>query len=95
MINFLVIALTVIAGMLLLRFVLHYYFPSWGTVLANAIAGLGLFSSEMLGFIMSLLSDAQSLPWSSILEQAQAQAVTFGILVANMIMRKIGPKAKV
>jgi hypothetical protein len=95
MINFLLIALAVVIFMLVLRWAVHTYFPSYGTIWANLITGAGLFIPEALNFIAGLLADAQALPWSSILDASRAQAVVFGILVSNMIMRKLGLKGKV
>lgn len=89
------IALVVIAVMLLVRLAVQRVWPTWGTVWANAVGGIGVFIPDAVSFLMGLLGEAQALPWSSILDAAQAQAVVFGILVANMIMRKLGAKAAV
>jgi hypothetical protein len=95
MIKFLFIAVLVVMLMLLVRAVVHRFWPGWGTVLSNGLGGAGLFMPDVIQFFTSLLSDAQALPWANILDAAKAQAVIFGILAANMIMRKLGAKAKV
>ena len=95
MIMFLVTAVIVIIVMLLLRYVIHSFFPSWGTVFSNLILGLGLLWPDMMQAVTVMLGEAQGLPWTNILDAKTAQAVIFGILVANMVMRKLGAKAAV
>jgi len=64
---------------------LHAAFPSWGTVLANAVAGLGMLAD----FI-------NALPWGSVLDSKESAVVLFcGATLANVAMRLNGSKAKV
>ena len=95
MINIYFIFVMVVIAMLVLRYVVHYFYPSWGTVFSNLIAALGLAWVNVFPFLLSLIDGAQSLPWANILDAATAQTVAFGILAANMIMRKLGAKAAV
>ena len=64
---------------------LHSMFPSWGTVLTNAVAGLGMLAD----FI-------NALPWGSVLDPKESAVVLFcGAALANIAMRIKGAKNKV
>jgi cell shape-determining protein MreD len=89
MTNLILFFVLTILIMVAVRYAVHYFYPTWGTVWSNALAGFGLAVSEALPFLSSFLIDAATLPWSSVLDAATAEAVAFGILVANMIMRKL------
>jgi hypothetical protein len=74
-------SLFVIVG---LYFIIHRFFPSFGTLAANAIVGLA-----------ALLDLAGGLPWDTVLEPKQSAMVLFAITVGNMLMRLNGPKLAV
>jgi hypothetical protein len=79
---FLIAAVMVV--MMAIYSVIHRLFPSWGTVLTNAVAGLAM-----------LVDYAQLLPWGTVLDAHQAALVGFAIAAANGLMRLKGPKASV
>jgi hypothetical protein len=73
------------AAMYVAYMALHAAFPSWGTVLTNAAAGLGMLAD----FI-------NALPWGSVLDSKETGVVLFaGAALANIAMRLSGNKAKV
>lgn len=65
--------------------VIHAFLPSWGTVLTNAVMGLGMLAD----FI-------NALPWGAVLDSKETGVVLFaGAALANIAMRLSGEKAKV
>ena len=85
--TFILTALIVAAIMVGAYYLIHKLAPSWGTVGTNAVGGALVLAQQGLDV-------AQSLPWGSVLEQAQAAAIAFGILAANGIMRIINGSKK-
>jgi len=85
--SFILTALLVAAIMIGAYMAIHKLFPSWGTVGTNALGGVLVVAQQGLDV-------AQSLPWGTVLAQAQAAAVAFGILAANGIMRIINGSKK-
>ena len=83
--SFLLTALAVTVIMVAAYLIIHKFAPSWGTLGTNGLGGLILLLQQGLDL-------AASLPWGSVLEQAQAAAVMFGVMAANGIMRLINPK---
>ena len=72
-------------GVYLAYMALPSMFPSWGTVLTNAVAGLGMLAD----FI-------NALPWGSVLDSKESAVVLFGVAaLANIAMRIKGAKNKV
>ena len=72
-------------GVYLAYMALHSMFPSWGTVLTNAVAGLGMLAD----FI-------NALPWGSVLDSKESAVVLFcGAALANIAMRIKGARNKV
>ncbi len=64
---------------------LHWAFPSWGTVLANALATLGMIGDF-----------AMQLPWGSVLDSKEAAVIAFtGATIGNVLARLNGQKAAV
>lgn len=78
------IVLGVLIGFLALHAATHWFAPTWGTMLVNAIALLG-----------SALDMVGELPWTAVLEAKQAAAVMFAMAVGNMIVRAYGAKRAV
>ena len=89
MIIFVLVVVLIAAAMLAVRFAVHHYFPAWGTVWANMMAGFMVVANEFLSVMISLFPELQSLPWGDIFNAGTAKAVMFGILFANIIMRKL------
>lgn len=78
------IVVAVMLAMLAVYAVAHRVFPSWGTVIANVVAGVGC-----------ILEYLNMLPWTSVLDADRAAMVGFAITAANMLIRLNGPKSPV
>jgi hypothetical protein len=64
---------------------LHWLAPSWGTVLANVLASVGM-----------LVDFSAQLPWGSILDSKEAAIVAFtGAAIGNILARLNGKKSAV
>jgi hypothetical protein len=83
--SFILTALIVAALMVGAYYLIHKLAPSWGTVGTNALGGVLVLAQQGLDV-------ASSLPWGTVLEQAQAAAIAFGIMAANGIMRIVNGK---
>lgn len=86
MITFAFIAVCLIIFMLCVRFIVHHFFPGWGTNVSGVLTGVVLFLPDML-------TQAQALPWADILPDGHAKAVTFAILAVMLILRAVPRKA--
>jgi hypothetical protein len=80
MVTVIFIAVAMVA-MLGLYELIHYFFPSWGTVLTNAVA-----------IVAMVLDYAAFLPWGTVLDPHQAALIGFAIAAANGIIRFRGEK---
>jgi hypothetical protein len=83
--TFILTALVVAAVMVGVYYLIHWLAPSWGTVGTNAIGGALVLAQQGLDL-------AQTLPWASVFEHAQAAAIAFGIMAANGVMRIVNGK---
>jgi hypothetical protein len=64
---------------------IHYFLPTWGTVLVNIVATLGF-----------LVDFAATLPWGSVLDSREAALITFaGATMGNILARLNGKKPTV
>ena len=64
---------------------IHYFLPSWGTVLVNALAAIGMVTDF-----------AMQLPWGSVLDSKEAAVITFaGAALGNILARLNGKKPAV
>ena len=85
--TFILTAAAVAALMIVAYLAIHKLAPSWGTVGTNALGGTLVLAQQGLDM-------AQTLPWASVFEHAQAAAIAFGIMAANGIMRIINGNKK-
>ena len=83
--SFIITAALVAALMVGAYMLIHKLAPNCGTIGTNGLGGAILLLQQGLDV-------ASTLPWGSVLEQAQAAAVAFGIMAANGIMRIMNPK---
>lgn len=64
---------------------IHYILPSWGTVLVNGLAAIGMVTDF-----------AMQLPWGSVLDTKEAAVITFtGAALGNILARLNGKKPPV
>jgi hypothetical protein len=64
---------------------IHYFVPTWGTILTNLITLIAAFFDAI-----------SALPWDTLTGGAKVQgAVLMGASVANMLIRVSGPKGPV
>lgn len=92
MINFIFIALLVIAALLAIRFAVHHFYPGWGTTWAGLVGAASAFLEQLWQALPNLLTEGQSLPWEKIIGTANANAVVFGCMVAMVILRNVPRK---
>lgn len=91
MINALVFSAVAIVMIVALYIFIHHYFPTWGTVVSNAIAGVAVAFQGLMSFI----GVADSLPWGTVLSAENSAKVLFALAMANILMRLNGPKLPV
>ena len=85
---FVIVAIVMISA---LYIVVHKFYPTFGTVATNAIAGIAVAFQAL----MSFLGVADQLPWNSVLSAENSAKVLFALAMANILMRLNGPKPRV
>lgn len=88
LLNFLFVAVLLTAALLTIYFMVHSYFPTFGTLAMN-------FITTLPAVMMPFLDGLSSLPWAQILTPKLVGAVLFAIAAANFLARLNGPKKPV
>jgi hypothetical protein len=91
MLHAVVFVIVAIVMFVALYLVIHKYFPTWGTVISNAITGLAVAFQGLMGF----LGMADQLPWNTVLSAENSAKILFALAMANILMRLNGPKQPV
>ena len=64
---------------------IHHFLPSWGTVMVNTLAAIGMVTDF-----------AMQLPWGSVLDSKEAAVIAFtGAAIGNIMARLNGKKPAV
>ncbi len=91
MLSTLMFVIAAIVMIVALYIVIHYYFPTWGTVVSNMVAAVAVGLQGLMGF----LGVADQLPWNTVLSADNSAKVLFALAMANVLMRLNGPKLPV
>lgn len=95
MVDFLMWVLIALMLLIALYFIIDHYFPTYGTVITNFLAGLPFGLGQLLDALKEFVDGAQVLPWDKILQPKQVGAILFAVAAANMFFRMRGPKKAV